>query len=662
MNTRVSLFSLLIVLGVVGCSPSPEKIAAQTASALTATASEWTLTPSPTATFTPTATVTNTPTFTPTPTFASHSPISPENLNQLAVIGNLGSKGAGYSVIWSSDGQSIIVGGENGISIFDSSSYNLLNEIKTDYPIDGLLLSGDGKRFIAAGGDLHGAIYDLITGKLIEKFSELSEITDFCLSDKKLAYYQWWHTKLYCISAAPEKILRNPKIRGNISVSFSNDEKVVALGGQTGLQLVDTQNIDHLIWNTEKLINNFRFVTAIAFSPDGRTVAAFGNGQVIFFDVEKATIIHSSSISDYIQDISYSPDGSRLVLTGSTGLRIIDIGKDYEIQDIGEFPGFVYGIAISPDNRYLATGSPDNTVKLWDFHTFNLLEVMDGVTIDQRDLQIRVSGSVDFSQDGKYLASGGTSGIYIWEVASRKLIHKLDMEQVRSIAFSPDGKTLVSESCPMVRDDRYHYYWIACKSSSITLWDVESGKVIWQVAPGGDVTGRFYFAVGSVAFSPDGLEIASAGPGNEINLWDTATGKLNRKLVGHLETVQNVAFSPDGNNLVSASYDRTIKLWDVNTGKVIRTFYPAFNIDNRNTKLIYSQSGKLIFSLRSHRMTLEVWDPFSGKRLLSRELSTEPTSGTLLDFKVTLAISKNDELICAGGHNGIVQCFGIPSQ
>jgi WD40 repeat protein len=625
-----------------------------------------TFTPNPTITLTPIIPLipslgsTRTPIVLPTITPIPHFPISPENISNLAVIGNLGSKGTGYGVIWAPNGQSIIVSTGNGIGIFDSSSFKLLYEIKTDNPIENFLISEDGKSFIGLEKDFKGAIYDLNSGKVITKFSGLSEITTFCSSDKKLAYYQGWHKTLYCATRNEEKILSNPKINGNISVAFSIDGQIAALGGQDGLQLVDTLNFNHMIWNSEKNINGLFWGAAVAFSPDGKIVAASGTGKVIFFDVEKATIIHSLPISDDIQEISYSPDGNRLALIGSTGLRIIEIRKDYEIQDIGDFPGFVYGIAISPDNLYLATGSPDNTVKLWDFRTFNLIAVMDGVKIDQRDLQIRVSGSVEFSRDGKYLASGGSSGIYIWDVATRELIRKLDIEQVRSISFSPDGKTLVSESCPMTLDNGR--YWIACKASSITLWDIESGMVIWQVAPGGDVKGRFYFAVGSVAFSPDGLEIASVGPGNEINLWDTTTGKLNRKLVGHFNTVQDIAFSLDGKNLVSASYDNTIKLWDLSTQKVIRTFDPAFYIDNRNTKLIYSQSGKLIFSLRSHRMTLEVWDPLSGKRLISKELSKEPTLGTLLDFKVALAISKDDEFICAGGHNGIVQCFGIPSQ
>ncbi|MEH2321845.1 nSTAND1 domain-containing NTPase, partial [Nostoc sp.] len=116
-------------------------------------------------------------------------------------------------------------------------------------------------------------------------------------------------------------------------------------------------------------------------------------------------------------------------------------------------------------------------------------------------------------------------------------------EAVNSVAFSPDGKTIVSAS-----DDK-----------TVKLWDAATGKEISTLKGHSD-------AVISVAFSPDGKTIASASRDKTVKLWDAATGKEISTLKGHSSWVNSVAFSPDGKTIASASYDNTVKLWDAATG------------------------------------------------------------------------------------------------
>src|ERR1700761_8610860 len=78
--------------------------------------------------------------------------------------------------------------------------------------------------------------------------------------------------------------------------------------------------------------------------------------------------------------------------------------------------------------------------------------------------------------------------------------------------------------------------------------------------------------VNSLAFSPDGRMIASAGSDSTIKLWDTSRGLLIRTLSGHLAAVRAVAFSPDGKSLVSGSQDHTIRIWDLATGRALKSF------------------------------------------------------------------------------------------
>src|SRR5437762_9268008 len=74
----------------------------------------------------------------------------------------------------------------------------------------------------------------------------------------------------------------------------------------------------------------------------------------------------------------------------------------------------------------------------------------------------------------------------------------------------------------------------------------------------------------SVAFSPDGKILATAGFDNIVKLWDFATGKELRTLTGHTGAVYCVAFSKDGTQLASSSLDKTIRLWTVADGKLLR--------------------------------------------------------------------------------------------
>ncbi|MFP6763974.1 MAG: hypothetical protein VB858_10155, partial [Planctomycetaceae bacterium] len=119
--------------------------------------------------------------------------------------------------------------------------------------------------------------------------------------------------------------------------------------------------------------------------------------------------------------------------------------------------------------------------------------------------------------------------------------------------------------------------------------------------------------VRSVAFSPDGVRLASSSNDRTLKVWDTVTGRLTRTLKGHRATVQSVSFSPDGKWLASGSGDRTVKVWDTATGK------ETLSLKGHRTAVMsvaFSPNGQRLASESGDR-TVKVWDAATGEETLS---------------------------------------------
>ncbi len=247
--------------------------------------------------------------------------------------------------------------------------------------------------------------------------------------------------------------------------------------------------------------------------------------------------------------------------------------------------GSVRSIAFNPTGQVLASGSDDQTVKLWDVTSGKLLRTLEG-----HEMYVY---SVAFDPTGQVLASASPDNtVKLWDVTSGKLLRTLQARKsttfstIYSVAFDPAGQVLASAS----------------GDKTVKLWDVTSGKLL-RTLEGHEMY------VYSVAFDPTGQVLASGSHDQTVKLWDVTSGKLLRTLEGHGDSIMSVAFDPAGQVLASASGDKTVKLWDVTSGKLLRTleghtdrvYAVAFSVDAR-----FLASKSLDGTLRL--WSCETWD------------------------------------------------------
>ncbi|HEY83786.1 MAG TPA: PQQ-binding-like beta-propeller repeat protein, partial [Chloroflexi bacterium] len=207
--------------------------------------------------------------------------------------------------------------------------------------------------------------------------------------------------------------------------------------------------------------------------------------------------------------------------------------------------------AFGPDGKIVLSGScsqldsdgacTQGELILWDLTTRTELRRFDGHTD-------WVNG-VAFSPDGKtILSSSGNGALILWNVETGDVIRHLEGHtgEVNSIAFSPDNETALSGS----------------NDATPILWDVNTGKAIRRFE--GHTGG-----VNKVIFSPDGQTALSGSEDNALILWDVATGEEIRRFEGHTDRVIDLAFNPKGLTAMSISIDQTLRLWDIETGEEI---------------------------------------------------------------------------------------------
>jgi WD40 repeat protein len=374
-------------------------------------------------------------------------------------------------------------------------------------------------------------------------------------------------------------------------------------------------------------------VTGIAFARNGKLLASGSvDGTARLWEIPSGKELRQFRLNDPVRAIALSPDGSVLAMAGDDSIiHLRDVARGTELHQLECNRGGIHALAFAPDGALLASGHPDGSIQLW--------KVATGAKVRQWPAHRGRIWSVAFSRDGKRLASGGDDlAARIWDPVTARRIHQIESQRavycvafspvasllavgggkenvvrlvspetgkvekslaghfshIRSLAFSGDGKTLVSGGL----------------DKEIHVWDVTTGRE------------RRHFPdmeseVGAVALSADGLTLAIGTADRAIQLLDAVGGMSRLAASGHALAVAALAYAASGKQLATRSMDGLILLWDPTTGKVVRqlgrrdgpghlaSVPPAFFPDG--TRLACADSDK----------KLTLWDAATGKEIRS---------------------------------------------
>ncbi len=339
--------------------------------------------------------------------------------------------------------------------------------------------------------------------------------------------------------------------------------------------------------------------------------------------------------SGQVNSVSYSPKG-RFLASGSDDhtVKIWEVERSYVfwttprdrlLRTLYGHTDAINSVSYAPNGKQVASGSDDKTIKIWEVESGRLLKTLHGHTDDVN--------SVKFSPDSKTLASGSSDKtVKIWEAASGRLLKTLrgHNEGVKRVNYSPDGKQIASGTTSEIKGKQI-----------IKIWDVGSGRLIKTLKDPLFLTDQnriFYYSSNKVSYSPDGRQLATFNKGSTIGI--IKNEEVSKRFSSIKKTARSrfysVSYSPSGKTLAAGS-SGSIQIFDVNSGDLLKVLGNNYEVSHgKNLNFIrhyydvvnsksfsYSPDSKKLASSLADK-TVTIWDMESGR--LIKTMTGKPSS------------------------------------
>jgi len=295
--------------------------------------------------------------------------------------------------------------------------------------------------------------------------------------------------------------------------------------------------------------------------------------------------------SSVVHAVAWSPDGKYIAsASDDQTVQVWNAKTGRKVYIHRDYAGIVYAVAWSPDGKRIASANHNHTVQVWPIvldegikaFANRWLKTLGLVTSTQRGHTGEVH-VVIWSPDGQYLASSGNDHtVQVWDAATGDSFSTYGghSDTVYALAWSPNGKRIASGG----------------NDHTLRVCDVTSGRKVFTKRNHSNI-------VLGVAWSPDGRYIASGGSDHKVRIWDAASGGNVLTYRGHSDTVHAVAWSPDGKHIASGSGDQTVQVWEALTGH--NAFTHRGHTDRVNA-VAWSPDGQRIASA-GYDHTVQVW-------------------------------------------------------